>query len=104
MSPSNDGDTTNREDINDPIKLNNSTTSLSDQRYSNNPMPFTTGFYNQESITYKHSYTLFVPPITLQYTRSRYANRKNCLFYVNFTLASKNYVLDSDELFHMYID
>ena len=69
-----------------------------------NPMSFTTGVYNQEPITYKHPYTLFVPPITLQYTSSRYANRKYCLFYVNLTFASNDYVCDSDELFNMFIN
>ena len=84
MSPTNDGDTTNREDFNEPIQYMN---------YSpnNNPMPFTTDVYNQEPITYKHPYTLFVPQIISQYTSSRYANRKYCLFYVNLTFASNDY-------------
>ena len=57
MSPTNDGDTNNKEDFIDPIQLNHS--------HTNNPLPFTTGVYNQEPITYKHPYTLFVPPILL---------------------------------------
>ena len=79
MSPTNDGDTTNRNNFNDPIQLNDSP--------NTSPMPFTTGVYNQELITDKHPYTLFVPQITPQYTSSRYAQRKYCLFYVNITLA-----------------
>ena len=38
MPTNNDGDTT-REDFNDPIQLNDSP--------NNNPIPFTTGVYNQ---------------------------------------------------------
>ena len=60
MSRTNDGDTTNRNDFNDPIQLNDFP--------HNNSMPLTTGVYNQEPITYKHPYTLFVPPITPQST------------------------------------
>ena len=71
MSPTNDGDTNNREDITDPIQLNDS---------PNNPIPFTTGVYNQEPITYKHPDTLFVPPIIPSYTSSRYAN-KNIVYF-----------------------
>ena len=96
MPNNNDGETTNREDFNDPIQLNDSP--------NNNFIPFTTGVYNQEPISYKHPYTLFVPPITPQYTSSRYANRKYCLFYVNLTFASNYYAWDSDELFNMSID
>ena len=77
MSPTNDGDTNNKDDFTDPIQLNDS--------FNINPVPFTTGVYNQEPITYKHPYTLFVPPITPSYTSSRYANRKYCLFYINLT-------------------
>ena len=44
MSPTNDGDTTNRDDFNDPIQLNDSP--------NTNPIPFPTGVYNQEAITY----------------------------------------------------
>ena len=69
-----------------------------------NPILFTTGVYSQEPITYKHPYTLFVPSITQQYTSSRYANRKYCLFYVNLTFASNDYALDSNELFNMSIN
>ena len=96
MSPTNDGNKTNIEDFNEPIQYMNDSP-------NNNPMPFTTGVYNQEPITYKHPYTLFVPSITPKYTSSRYANRKYCLFYVNLTFASNDYVLDSDELYNMSI-
>ena len=68
----NDGDTTNRVDFTDPIQLNDSP--------NNNPIPFTTGVYNQEPIPYKQPYILFVPPITPSHTSSRYANRRYCLF------------------------
>ena len=61
MSPTNDGDTTNREAFNKPIQYMNGS-------FNNNPIPFTIGIYNQEPITYKHPYTLFVSPITPQYT------------------------------------
>ena len=54
-------------------------------------MPFTTGVYNLEPISYKHPYTLFVPPITPLSTSSRYANRKYCLFKINLTFASNDY-------------
>ena len=50
-----------------------------------NPIRFTIGVYNQEPITYKHPYTLFVPLITPQDISSRYANKKYCLFFVNLT-------------------
>ena len=89
MSPTNDGDTTNRDEFNDPIQYVNDSP-------NNNPMPFTTGVYNQKPITYKHPYTLFVLPITPQYISSRYSNRKYCLFNVNLTFASNDYVWDSD--------
>ena len=56
LMPTNDGDTNNREDITDPIQLNDSP--------NINFIPFTTGVYNKEPITYKQPYTLFVPPIT----------------------------------------
>ena len=46
MSPTNDGDTTNREKFNEPIQYRHDFP-------NNNPMPFTTGVYNQEPITYK---------------------------------------------------
>ena len=84
MPTNNDGDTTNRDKFNEPIPYMNDSP-------NNNPMPFTTGVYNQEPITYKHPYTLFVPSITPTYTSSRYANRKYCLFYVNLTFASNDY-------------
>ena len=84
MSSTNDGDTTNIKDFNDPIQLNDSP--------NNNPILYTTCVYNQEPITYKHPYTLFVPLITPSYTSSRYANKKYCLFYVNLTFASNDYV------------
>ena len=71
---------------------------------NNNTMPFTTGVYSQGPITYKHLYTLFVPAITPQYSSLRYANRKYCLFYVNLTFASNDYVWDNDELFNMSIN
>ena len=71
ISPTNDRDTNSRKDVTDPIQLNDS---------PNNPIPFTTGVYNQEPITYKHPYTLFVPPITPSYTSSRYAN-KNIVYF-----------------------
>ena len=66
MSPTNDEDTTNKEEFHDHIQYMNDSP-------NNNSIPFTTGVYNQEPITYKHPYTLFVPPITPQYTSSRYA-------------------------------
>ena len=69
MSPTNDGDKTNREEFNEHIQYMNDSP-------NNNFMLFTTGVYNQKLITYKHPYTLFVPPITPQYTSSKYANRK----------------------------
>ena len=71
---------------------------------NNNPMPFTTGVYNQEPITFKHPYTMFVPPITPQYTSSRYANKKYCLFFINLTFAFNDYAWDSDELYNMSIN
>ena len=89
MSRTNDGDTTNIEDFNEAIQYINDSP-------NNNLMPFTTGVYNQELITYKHPYTLFVHLITTQYTSSRYANKKYCLFYVNLTFASNDYVWDSN--------
>ena len=53
MSPiNNDGDTTNRKDFNEPIQYVN-------DYINNHPMPFTTGVYNQEPITYKHPYYKF---------------------------------------------
>ena len=52
MPINNDGETNNREDVTDPIKLNDS--------HNINSIPFTTGVYNQVPITYKHPYTLFV--------------------------------------------
>ena len=96
MFTNNDGDTNNRENFTDPIQL----------KYSpnNNHIPFINGVYNQEPITYKHQYTLFVPPITPSYTSSRYANRKYCLFYVNLTFASNDYAWDSNDLFNISID
>ena len=69
-----------------------------------NHIPFTTGVYNQEPITYKHSYTVLVPPITPSYISSRYANRKYYLFYINLTFASNDYAWNSDDLFIMSID
>ena len=98
MSPTNnDGDTTNKDEFNEPIQYMNDSP-------NNNPMPFTTGIYKQKPITYKHPYTLFVPPITPQYTSSRYANRKYSLFYVNLTFASNDYAWDIDELYNMSIN
>ena len=98
MSPTNtDWDTTNRDDFNESIQYMND----SPNTY---PMPFTTGVYNQDPITYKHPYTLFVPLITPQYTSSRYANRKYCSFYVNLTFASNDYDWDSNELFNISIN
>ena len=47
---------------------------------------------------------MFVPPITPKYTSSRYANKKYCLFYVNLTVASNDYVWDSDKLYNMSIN
>ena len=49
MSSTNDGDTTNREEFNEPIQYMNDS-------HNNNPIPFTTDVYNQEPITYKHQY------------------------------------------------
>ena len=72
MPITNDGDSNNKDDFTDPIQLNDSP--------NINSIPFTTGVYNQEPITYKHPFTLFVLPITSSYTSSRYANRKYCLF------------------------
>ena len=93
----NDEDTTNREEFTKYIQY------INDSPYTN-PMPFITAVYTQKQITYKHPYTLFVPSLTPQYTSSRYANRKNCLFYVNLTFDSNNYVWNSDELFNMSIN
>ena len=97
MPTNNDGVTTNRNEFNKPIQYMNDSP-------NNNSMPFTISIYNQEPITYKHPYTLFVCPITPQYTSSRYANRKYCLFYVNLTFASNDYAWDSDELYNMSIN
>ena len=79
MPTNNDGDTTNSDEFNNPILYMNDS-------FNTNPIPFTTGVYYQEPIIYKHPYTLFVPSITPQYTSSRYANRKYCLFYLNLYL------------------
>ena len=95
MPTTNNGDSNNREDFIDPIQLNDYP--------NNNPIPFTTGVYNKEPITYKHPYTLFVPSITSAYTSSRYANREYCLFYINHTFASNDYAWDHDDLFNMSI-
>ena len=73
MFTNNDGDITNRDGFNEPIQYMNDSPNT-------NPIPFTTGAYNQEPVTYKHPYTLFLPSI---YTSSRYANKKYCLFYIN---------------------
>ena len=81
MPNTNDGDTNTRDEFNEPIQYMNDSPNM-------NQIPFTTGVYNQEPITYKHPYTLFVPSITPTYTSSRYANRKYCLFYGNLTFAS----------------
>ena len=105
MPTNNNGDTTNRDEFNESIQyMNDSSTSLLDQRSNTNPILFTTGVYNQEPITYQHPYTLFVPPITPQYTSSRYANRKYCLFFINLTFASNDYAWDSDELYNLSIN
>ena len=62
MSPTTtDTDTTSMDDLNRPIQYMNDSS-------NNNFMPFITGVYNQEPVTYKHSYTLFLPLITPQYT------------------------------------
>ena len=45
ISLTNYGNTTNREDFNEPIQYMNDSP-------NNNPIPFTTGVYNQEPITY----------------------------------------------------
>ena len=66
MFSTNDRDTFNRDDFNEPIQYIN-------DFLNSNPMPFTTGVYNQEPISYIHPYTLYLPPITPQYTSSRYA-------------------------------
>ena len=98
MSPTNtDGDTTTRDEFNEPIQYINDFP-------NNNFISFTTYVYNQEPLTYKHPYTLFVSSITPQYTSSRYANRKYCLFYMNLTFASNDYDWDSNELFNMFIN
>ena len=113
MPPTNDGDTTNRDEMNggldspfnEPIQyVNDSPTSLPDQRSNTNPIPFTTGVYSQEPITYKHPYILLVPSITPTYTSSRYTNRKYCLFYLNLTFASNDYAWNSDEFYNMSIN
>ena len=70
----------------------------------NKHIPVTTVVYNQEPISYKHPYTLFVHQITPSYTSSRYANRKYCLFYVNLTFASNGNAWNSDDLINMSID
>ena len=97
MPTNNDGDTTNRDEFNEPIQYMK-------YSYNNNPMPFTTGVYTQEPVTYKHPYTLFVPSITSTYTSSKYANRKYCLFYVNLTFASNDYAWNSEGLYNMSIN
>ena len=99
MPTNNDGDTTNRDEFNEPIQY----TRINDSP-NTNPIPFTTGVYTQEPITYKHPYSLFVPSITQLYTSSRYATRKYCLFYVNLTFASNDYAWDGNELYNMYIN
>ena len=100
----NDWHITNRKDFNKPIQyVNDSRTLLSNQRSSNNPIPFTTGVNNQKPITYKHPYTLFVPLISVQYTSLICANRTYWLFYVNLTFASIDYIWDNYELYNMSI-
>ena len=101
----NNGDTRTREDLNQFIQyVNDIPTSLSDKRARNNPMPFTINVYTQKPMTYKHPYTLFVFQITAQYTCTRYANRKYCVFYVNLKFAAMDYDWDTEELFNMSIN
>ena len=99
MFPKNDGDnpTNNprRERFTEPIQNMNDS-------FNTNPIPFTTGVYSHDPITYKHSYTLFVPSISQQYTSSRYANRKYFLFFVNLTFAPNDYAWDSNELYNVF--
>ena len=73
MLPNNDGDTTNRKDFNKPIQYGN---------YSpnNNSISITTGVDNQEPITYKHQYTLFVFPMTPQLTNVQDMQIKNIVY------------------------
>ena len=97
MPTNNDGDTTNRDEFNEPIQYMNDSPNY-------NSMPFTTSVYNQEPITYKHPYTLFVPSLTPTYTSLRYANRKYCLFFINLTFASNDYGWNSDKLYNMSIN
>ena len=52
MPTNNDKETINRDKFCNPIQLNDSPTTLSDQRSCINPIPFTTGEYNLEPITY----------------------------------------------------
>ena len=96
MPINHDGETTHRADYTDPIQLNNSP--------NNNPISFTTGVKNQDPITYKLPYTLFVFTISPLYISSRYATIKYCLFYVNLTFASNDYAWNRDGLFKMSID
>ena len=61
MSPTNDKDSTNTKEFNKQIQyINDSTTLLSNQKFSYNPM-VKTGVYNQQiAIRYKHPYTMFI--------------------------------------------
>ena len=81
MPTNNDKDTTHVDEFHEPIQYMNDSP-------NNNPMTFTTGVYNHKIISYKHPYTLFLPPITPHYTSSGFAHRKYCLFFVNLTFAS----------------
>ena len=54
-----DRDTTNKDEVNEPIQYMNDPPNT-------NLIPFITGVYNQDTITYKHPYTLFEHSITPQ--------------------------------------
>ena len=86
--------TPNRKEFNDPIQYMNDSPNT-------NPIPFTTVVYNQEPVTYKHAYTLFLFSI---YTSSRYANKMYCLFYINLLFTLNDYTWEDDELNNMYIN
>ena len=92
--PTNAGDTNNKEEFNDPIQYMNDSPNT-------NPIPFTTGVYNQEPVTYKHPYTLFLPSI---YTSSSYANKICCLFYIHLSFGLNDYTWEDDELNYMSIN
>ena len=78
MPNTNNKDTTTIDEFNKPNQYLNDSPNM-------NPTSFIVGVDNQEPITYKHPYTLFVPLITSKYNSTKYANRKYCLFFINLT-------------------